>query len=112
MFEVNNCNTQFNQLIKTFGNNYESCFATRKAVNTCTSDRQVGKMNVAIILDASGSMGAMIGGESMMNIAKSEVKNYIASLDNAVGGSLIVYGHKGSSRSADASLSCSGIENF
>lgn len=111
-FEINNCDTQFNQLVKTFGNNYDACFAIRKEVNNCSSDKKVGKVNVVIILDASGSMGATIGGETMMDIAKSEVKNYISSLDGAVGGGLIVYGHKGSSRSSDSVVSCGGIENF
>ncbi len=111
-FEVTNCGEQFNQLVKTFGNNYEACFADRKPITQCTSEKKVGKVNVAIVFDDSGSMAAKIGNERMIDIAKDELKNYISTLDSSIGGAVFVYGHKGSNQSGGKSASCSAIESF
>lgn len=57
-------------------------------------------------------MAAKIGDERMIDIAKSELKNYISTLDPAIVGSVFVYGHKGSNQSGGKDASCSAIESF
>lgn len=83
--ETENCQTQFDQLVKTFGNNYDSCFAERKKAIDCSANVTPPKLNIAVIFDASGSMGAKIGNETMMKIAQDELGKYISSLDESIG---------------------------
>ncbi|MBS9775408.1 VWA domain-containing protein [Candidatus Gracilibacteria bacterium] len=113
-FEVQSCQTQFDQLVKTFGNSYDSCFAERKLPTHCSAGQnlQAPKVNVAIIFDDSGSMGAKIGNERMIDIAKEEFSNYLDDIDGNIGGGVFVYGHKGSSMQGDMQKSCNGIENI
>ena len=71
---------------------------------------QVKKMNVAILLDASGSMGGQVPGGIKMDLAKKAIKKFSSSLPEGVNVSLIVYGHKGTGSSKDKELSCGSIE--
>lgn len=67
--------------------------------------------NLEIILDASGSMAADAGGgETRMDQAKREIQNFLASVPEDSNVSLRVYGHKGTSDSADKAMSCDAIE--
>lgn len=113
-FEVRSCRTQFDQLIKTFWNSYDSCFVQRKLPSHCLAKQnvQAPKVNVAIIFDDSGSMGAKIGNERMIDIAKEEFVDYLDDIDSSIGWGVFVYGHKWSSTKADMNTSCSGIENI
>jgi len=67
-------------------------------------------VNVALILDASGSMKAEIDGKSRMNIAKEAISEFAADLPESTSVSLSIYGHKGTSADSDKGLSCSAIE--
>lgn len=66
--------------------------------------------NLEIILDASGSMGADVGGETRMAQAKREIQKFLASAPEESNVSLRVYGHKGTGDSADKEMSCAAIE--
>lgn len=66
--------------------------------------------NVEIILDASGSMGASMGGQSKMEAAKEAILSFAKSLPQDAKVALRVYGHKGSGKDADKALSCSSTE--
>lgn len=68
------------------------------------------KLNVAILLDASGSMAGQVKGGQKMKVAKAAVKRYAASLPKEAQVSLRVYGHKGSNRQKDKSLSCESTD--
>gem|GEM_PF-6621509 len=46
------------------------------------------------MFDSSGSMGAQINGESMMDIAKDQLADYVRDLDDDVNLSFTLYGHK------------------
>lgn len=67
-------------------------------------------VNVAILLDASGSMKAEIDGKSRMTIAKEAISQFAANLPEQTNVSLSVYGHKGTGSDADKGLSCGAIE--
>ncbi|WP_052712176.1 vWA domain-containing protein [Domibacillus indicus] len=67
-------------------------------------------VNVAIVLDASGSMKAEIDGKSRMEIAKEAINEFAANLPEKTNVSLSVYGHKGTGDDSDKGLSCSAIE--
>ncbi len=70
------------------------------------------KKNVLIILDASGSMGLTIGGQTRMDAAKAAIKGYVNSVsaDKNISLGLMVYGHKGSNSTADKPVSCAGAD--
>jgi Ca-activated chloride channel homolog len=67
-------------------------------------------INIAIILDASGSMKAKQGGKSRMEIAKDAVEDFVSNLPENTKVSLTLYGHKGTSKDADKELSCKAID--
>ena len=70
------------------------------------------KTNVVILMDASGSMKAEIGGESRMALAKQAIEDFTGQLPDDVNVSLFAYGHKGAGTAADKQLSCSSIEEL
>lgn len=69
-----------------------------------------GKLNVEILLDASGSMAGQVGGRSKMELAKEAIRNFASSLPEGTHVALRVYGHKGSNRDKDKSISCKSTE--
>ncbi|MBN2908102.1 VWA domain-containing protein [Polycladomyces sp. WAk] len=64
------------------------------------------KVNVEILLDASGSMNAKIEGKTKMEMAKEAINKFLSSLPKEVNVSLRVYGNKGSNKPADKAVSC------
>ncbi|WP_147535530.1 VWA domain-containing protein [Bacillus marasmi] len=66
--------------------------------------------NIAILLDASGSMAQQVGGRSKMDLAKEAINNFVASMPEGANVSLRVYGHKGSNSDSDKELSCGSTE--
>lgn len=68
--------------------------------------------NVVLIMDASGSMNAVLGGEKKIDIAKRSAGMYIDSLASGTNLSIVTYGHIGSSSVADKAKSCAGIEEI
>lgn len=68
------------------------------------------KVNVAILLDASGSMNANVPGGNKMKLAKTSLKSFSESLPKNTNVSLSVFGHKGTGADKDKKLSCSSVE--
>lgn len=66
--------------------------------------------NIAILLDASGSMAQQVGGRTKMDLAKEAINNFVASMPEGANVSLRVYGHKGSNNDSDKQLSCGSTE--
>lgn len=69
-----------------------------------------GTSNIAILLDASGSMAQKIGGKTKMELAKEAINEFVASMPEGANVSLRVYGHKGSNSDSDKELSCASTE--
>jgi Ca-activated chloride channel homolog len=67
-------------------------------------------INVAIILDASGSMKAVQEGQTQMEIAKVAIDNFVANLPENTNVSLTIYGHEGSSSDREKEMSCKSIK--
>ncbi|SFS85835.1 vWA domain-containing protein [Marininema halotolerans] len=68
---------------------------------------QAGKhLNVAILLDASGSMAEKISGGKKMDLAKEAIRGFVSQLPSSAQVSLRVYGYKGSNSTADKKESC------
>ncbi|WP_416150306.1 vWA domain-containing protein [Salipaludibacillus sp. HK11] len=68
-------------------------------------------VNVAILIDASGSMEADVDGERKMDLAKDSINDFTANLPSEVNVLLQVYGHKGTNQTDGKEESCAGIEN-
>lgn len=66
--------------------------------------------NIAILLDASGSMAQRIGGKTKMELANEAINNFVAAMPEGANVSLRVYGHKGSNNDEDKELSCGSTE--
>lgn len=89
--------------------NYNSCIQTNEtceqpttAKTTSSSQRTI----VEIILDASGSMAAKVGGKSKMSSAKEVLTTFLTTLPENTLAGLRVYGHKGSNSTKDKEYSC------
>lgn len=67
-------------------------------------------LNVLVILDASGSMGKYVGGQTQMEAAKKAIFQFLESLPKDANVGLRVYGHKGTGSSADKAMSCSSSD--
>lgn len=67
-------------------------------------------MNVLVILDASGSMGKYVGGQTQMEAAKKAIVGFLESLPKEANVGLRVYGHEGTGSSADKAMSCSSSD--
>lgn len=70
------------------------------------------QINIAIILDASGSMKQVQGGKTIMEMAKESISDFTSGLPENAKVSLTVYGHKGTGSDQDKKLSCSSIEDI
>lgn len=81
-----------------------------------TSGKESGSMkkkrNVVMIIDASGSMNAKLGGKSKMDIAKESAAKLIDKMGSDVNLSVVAYGHKGGNTQAQKTTSCNGIEEI
>ncbi|GAA0600862.1 hypothetical protein GCM10009001_16700 [Virgibacillus siamensis] len=66
--------------------------------------------NIEIILDSSGSMAAISGGKTRMELAKESINNFLSKVPEKANVSLRIYGHKGSGAESDKKMSCSAIE--
>ena len=69
-----------------------------------------GQTNIAILLDASGSMAAKVGSKTKMETAKDAILTFLSSMPEDTNVSLRVYGHKGSNNDSDKKLSCDSTE--
>lgn len=63
-------------------------------------------VNVAILLDSSGSMAGQVSGGEKMELAKNAVQTYAADLPEGANVMLRVYGHEGTGTNTDKEMSC------
>ncbi|WP_179884757.1 VWA domain-containing protein [Bacillus sp. AFS015802] len=70
------------------------------------------EVNVALLIDSSGSMKAEVDGESKMSLAKESLERLAKELPESVNISLIAFGHKGTGNDADKEMSCKAVESL
>lgn len=70
------------------------------------------KMNVVVLMDASGSMNGQLGNETKMDLAKAAIAKFAKEIPSDANLSLITYGHVGSSATSDKAASCSTIQSM
>lgn len=70
------------------------------------------KMNVVVLMDASGSMKGQIAGKTKMELAKAAIARFVDQIPVDANVALISYGHVGSSSESDKMASCSAVESM
>jgi Ca-activated chloride channel homolog len=109
-------NEAYDAVIHFLAEDYKEDYKYYKNLNTTIelpgSDKPGnGKtLNVAILLDSSGSMAAKVGSKTKMEIAKEAVRNYASKLPQGSNVMLRVYGQKGSNADSDKKVSCESTE--
>lgn len=99
------------KLLTEFDTSYADPSDAPDTVNPTVNGVQLGAgVNVAVLLDASGSMKAEIDGRSRMEHAKDAIQTFVSELPSDVNVSLHVYGHKGAGNEKDKALSCASTE--
>lgn len=68
--------------------------------------------HIEVMLDSSGSMANVVGGKTMMELAKEAITNFLSNAPEDANVSLRVYGHKGTGSQEDKEMSCSSIEQL
>jgi Ca-activated chloride channel family protein len=68
------------------------------------------RVNVSILLDASGSMAGKVNGRVKMDLAKEAIRDFVSNLPEQSRVSLRVYGHKGRNSQKDKEVSCNSTE--
>lgn len=68
------------------------------------------KLNILVLMDASGSMNEIIEGRTKLEQSKDSISEFAKSLPEDANVSLIAYGHVGSSANSDKVESCSSVE--
>lgn len=71
---------------------------------------QDARINLELVLDASGSMAQQIDGQSMMDIAKASITKTVSQLPPNAQVGLRVYGHKGNNTRAGKAVSCASSD--
>lgn len=69
------------------------------------------KMNVLVLMDASGSMNGEIADQTKMELAKGAISKFVEQIPTDANFSLIAYGHVGTSADSDKMASCSSVES-
>ncbi|WP_342536052.1 VWA domain-containing protein [Sporosarcina sp. FSL K6-3508] len=67
-------------------------------------------LNVLVLLDASGSMGKDLGGETQMAAAKKAITNFVEGLPAEANVGLRIYGHEGTGNTSDKARSCASSD--
>ncbi len=70
------------------------------------------EVNIALLIDSSGSMKAEVDGESKMELAKESLENFAGELPEGANVSLIAFGHKGTGSDSVKKMSCKAVESF
>lgn len=102
------CEDVYQTALATYKLNYSDCYVVPD-YGSCGSD--VSKQNnLLLLMDSSGSMALKISTERKIDIAKRVANSFLQTLGSTVNVGLLLYGHKGSNRTADRPVSCKGIE--
>ncbi len=89
------CDNSYDSLFAKYWKNFSDCYFNKPDVSYCEKwNTNKLKLNVTIIFDDSWSMNAPINWESMMEVAKDKVIDYINEVWTNVNLSFILYGHK------------------
>ena len=111
-----NCLDKYNKLLEINGFDFDKYCINQNIRSQNYQEQKIKTkpQNIVLIFDASGSMGARIGGQRKIDIAKEATKKFIDQIagDENTNLDIIVYGHKGSNSASQKTVSCNGIEEI
>ncbi len=110
------CVDKYNKLLEINGFDFDKYCINQNIRSQNYQEQKINTkpQNIVLIFDASGSMGARIGGQRKIDIAKEATKKFIDQIagDENTNLDIIVYGHKGSNSASQKTISCNGIEEI
>ena len=107
------CEKNYDDLLNKYWKNYSDCYFKKVNVSSCEWENiNKWKINMVVIFDDSWSMWASIWNETMLDIAKDKVSDYISDLGNNTNLSFILYWHKWSWKLAWRTESCEWVETI
>ncbi|MFT3761399.1 MAG: VWA domain-containing protein [Pseudoxanthomonas sp.] len=105
----------YEQLVAQYGQDYAACGPSERTLpQECAAAKDIPGAgpatsgNVLLMLDASGSMAARIGGQTKMQAAQDALSRFAATLPAAANVALRVYGHTGNNKESGKVESCAG----
>jgi len=114
--ETETCSDKYNKLLNINKFDFDKYCISKEIRNEKYIETEIHKkrMNLVLILDASGSMKGKVDGKTKMEIAKKAAKDFVdkVSDEKDLELSVIVYGHKGSNKEEDKEESCKGIDEI
>lgn len=90
--------------------NYRQALLSIDPADPASAPPTERKMNIEVLLDASGSMAGKVNGGVKMELAKKSIQDFLASSSQQSNVGLRVFGHKGSGADKDKALSCAQTE--
>lgn len=90
--------------------NYRQALLSLDPADPASAPTTARKMNIEVVLDASGSMAEKVNGGVKMELAKKSIQDFLASSSKQSNVGLRVFGHKGSGADKDKALSCAQTE--
>ncbi len=107
------CENNYNDLFSKYRKNYSHCYFNKPDISSCEwKNSKKPKINLVVVFDASWSMWAKIWDESMMDIAKDSVSNYVSNIGSDTNLSFVIYGHKWSHTQSWKKASCDWVEEI
>lgn len=103
-------------LLERHGEDYAACGPSERTLpKECDAARDIpgatpARSKVLLMLDASGSMAARIGGETKMAVAQDALIGFTRKLSESADVALRVYGHTGNNQASGKAESCAGSE--
>ena len=105
------CEKNYNDLFKKYEKNFSDCYFKKPNTSSCESEStEAWKINIVVIFDDSWSMWAKIWDETMIDIAKDKISDYVNDLDDSVNLSFVLYWHKWSWTAEWKDESCNWVE--
>lgn len=107
----------YERLVAQYGQDYAACGPSERTLpKECDAAKDIPgagpgtRSNVLLMLDASGSMAARIGGETKMAAAQDALIAFTRELSDSADVALRVYGHTGNNQQSGKAASCAGSE--
>jgi len=107
------CDDEFEELMGKYWKSYSDCTFKKPKINTCeVLEWEKSAVNVIVIFDDSGSMGKEIWNETMLDIAKEKLTEYIEDIAGAENTNIwfILYWHKWDWTQSWKQNSCEWVE--
>jgi Ca-activated chloride channel homolog len=107
----------YQELIKKYGQDFSECMREvdlklDEMPGRTAEERTPKQLNLLIALDASGSMSDAVIGGRKIDVARAAITRFFGTLPKEAKVGLVVFGHKGSNREKDKSVSCAGVETI